>query len=175
MKIIKYSNQSKYYKDVTIHACPPGDIKVSILRGKILQECDKRIKTWYTDWPKDLWYCVIAETQNNPFSIACARTDGKVMCYLYTLKQYRKNYRDLAQTDYTQIFIDNAITDEIYLSIDAFSKKHERLAKAWDRVITNGGIPDEYTPYKGKWLYDGVQTYRGIDQHFYKLNLKGRQ
>jgi len=168
----KYSTQSTFYKDVTISRCQPTDFLVSVLRKDILSECDEKVAGWFTSWPKDLWYCLVATVDGKPFSIASARQDGKVMCYLYTLKEYRVKYRDLAQTDYTRIFIDNATTDSLYLTIDAFSNKHKRLAKAWDRTIMNGQIPNEFTPYKGKWKYEGIKEYRGVDQHFYRLNIK---
>lgn len=168
----KYSTQSAYYKDVKITVCEPTDNLVTKLRKQIINECNDKVKGWFDVWPKDLWYSVVAEVDNKPFSIASARKDGKVMCYLYTLKEYRVKYRDLAQTDYTRLFIDNAVTDELYLTIDAFSDKHKRLAKAWDRSIMNGGIPEEFTPYKGKWRYDGISTYRHVEQHFYRLDIK---
>ena len=169
----QYSIQSRYYPNVVLNICDPFGSLVTQMLNLILDECkDKTICSWYKMWHvKEVWYSVVATIDQKPFSIASAKKDGKVLCYLYTLEKYRKSFRDLVQTDYTQIFIDNAITDSIYLGIDTFTKKHKSVAKAMDRVIMNGGIPDRYTPYKGKWTYSGVTQHKGVDQHIYKLDV----
>ena len=166
---------SKHYNDVTIYRCQPYDPIVERMVLHILEECDDHPSTWFEDLGrKNLWYLLVAVVNNQPISICGCREDGKVLCYLYTLKEYRNKYRGLAQIDYVPIFIENAKTDKIYLTVHAYDKKHERLARAWDRLI-NSGNPPEKQPYRGKWKYLGVKEYRGVDQHWYELDYKNIQ
>lgn len=169
---MKVEWSSNYYDDVVIKVCQPEDILTEFMVLRILQECDDHPKLWFENLAKkDLWYLLIATIDDQPISICGCRKDGKVLCYLYTLKEYRNKYRGLAQIDYIPIFIENAITDKIYLTVHDYDKKHKRLARAWDRLISSG-IPSEVQPTRGKWEYKGIKEYRGVDQHWYELDYK---
>ena len=166
---------SVHYDDVVIYRCQPEDILTERIVLKILDECDKPLKVWFEDLAeKDLWYLLVACIGDTPISICGCRKDGKVLCYLYTLKEYRNKYRGLVQIDYVPIFVENAITEKLYLTVHAYDKKHERLARAWDRLI-HSGQPPEKQPYRGKWKYLGIKEYRGVDQHWYELDYKSIQ
>lgn len=170
---VKWS--SNYYDDVTIYRCQPEDILTEEIVLRILDECNDHPRLWFEDLAnRDLWYLLIATVNDKPISICGCREDGKVLCYLYTLKEYRNEYRGLAQIDYVPIFIEDAKTDKIYLTVHAYDTKHKRLARAWDRLIVSG-IPDEVQPYRGKWIYKGIEEYRGVDQHWYELDYKNIQ
>jgi len=169
MKDKWYSN---YYDNIVIYRCQPNDDLVKKITVSILQECEDHPRQWFEKLDqKDLWYVLVACIDNNPISICGCRKDGKVLCYLYTLKNYRNKYRGIAQIDYVPIFIENTITDKIYLTVHAYDKKHEKLARAWDRLISSGR-PPEKQPYRGKWKYLGIKEYRGVDQHWYELDYK---
>lgn len=166
---------SVYYDDVTIHRCQSDHSLVKEIILKILDECNDHPKNWFQNLhKKGLWYLLIACVEDKPISICGCREDGKVLCYLYTLKEYRNKYRGLAQIDYVPIFIENATTDKIYLTVHAYDKKHEKLAGAWDRLI-NSGLPPDKQPYRGKWKYLGIKEYRGVEQHWYELDYKSIQ
>ena len=162
---------SNYYKDLSYKVCLPTDTLVSNLISSIIEVENGHPKEWFLNWHKyDLWYSIVAIKNNEPISIASARKDGKILCYLYTLPKYRNMYRELAQIDYIPIHVQLADTRILYLSIHAFDKKHERLAKAWDRKILNN-LPNNVTPYRGKFVYKGVKEYRNVPQHIYELDL----
>lgn len=147
---------------------------VTDLRKEILKECKGITREWYFNWDKrveDIEYCIVATKNGKPFSFVSYRSDGKVLCYLYTLRKYRNDYRGLVQIDYLSLHIRFAKVDEIYLTIDAYDKTHSRLAKAWDRKILSG-VDDSLQPYRGKFEYQGVIEYRGTDQHKYTLDIK---
>jgi hypothetical protein len=163
--------QSNYYKDLNYKVCLPTDNTVLDLISLIVEVELGHPKEWFTNWHKyDLWYSIVAMKDNLPISIASARKDGKILCYLYTLPKYRNMYRELAQIDYIPIHVELAKTRILYLSIHAFDKKHERLAKAWDRKILNH-LPNDVTPYRGKFVYKGIKEYRHVPQHIYELDL----
>jgi|TARA_Y100000022_G_C13253935_1_gene378636 hypothetical protein len=170
----KYSIPSIYYEDVRINICHPLDDLPKQIVKEILNELneDDHVYSWFNDWgERDLWYCVVATVNEKPISIAGASKDGKVLRYLYTLKPYRIKYRGIAQMDFMRVFVNKAITPTLYISIHAFTKKHEKLARSYDRQMLSG-VPRELQPYAGKWKYEGVRTYRNVDQHHYRLYLK---
>jgi len=168
-----YSIPSIYYKDVQINVCDPHSDLVQKILQDILAECENEIiRSWYENWHnKGLWYCTVATVNGLPFSIAGAKQDGKVLCYLYTLKDYRIKYRGIPQMDYMRVFVDRAVTDTLYMGVHAITKKHEKLARSYDRQIMSG-VPRELQPYAGKWKYEGVQEYRNSPQHIHRLYLK---
>ena len=168
----QHSIPSIYYKDVRINICDPCDDLVTWMPDKILKECDdNNIRSWYTNWKnKDLWYCTVATAQGSPISIAGAKKDGKVLCYLYTLKEHRIKHRGIPQMDFMRVFVDKAIGDTLYMGVHAFTKKHEKLARSYNRQIMSG-VPRELQPYAGKWKYEGVQEYRNSQQHIHRLYL----
>ena len=51
------------------------------------------------------------------------------------------------------------------------TKKHEKLARSYNRQIMSG-VPRELQPYAGKWKYEGVQEYRDSPQHIHRLYFK---
>lgn len=171
--MVPYSIPSVYYDDVKIEVCYPDDSLIELLLMFIINECDPQdhIYNWYKNWARNnLWYCAVATVNGFPISIAGAREDGKVLCYLYTLKDYRIKYRGIPQMDFMRVFVDNAKTETLYMGVHAFTKKHEKLARSYNRQMFSG-VPRELQPYAGKWKYEGVQTYRNVDQHIHRLYL----
>lgn len=169
----KYLIPSVYYDDVKINVVDPFDDLVIEMIQYILEECDPNdhVKTWYLDWDhKDLWYCCIATINDKPIALAGASKDGKVLRYLYTLKNYRIKYRGIPQMDFMRVFVEKAVTDSLYIGIHAFTKKHEKLAKSYDRQMLSG-VPRELQPWAGKWKYEGVKVYRNSDQHIWRLDI----
>lgn len=178
----KKSYQSNYYNNVSIQVLEPNDsivlqlveeIKYEIMHSGDINQA--RLYNWYENWQnKDIEYTLVAveNDTNKPFGMSSYKSDGKVLCYLYALSDYRVKYRDLAQIDYLPLHVKYCTLDKIYLSIHAFTKSHERLAKAWNKKILNGGIPEEVTPYKGRFKYCGVQKVANVDQHVYELEIK---
>ncbi len=162
---------SNYYLDLQIHKCDINDELVKQFQKHILDnEKSKKIKLWYKELEhRDLEYFLIATLDNKPIS-GCGYGDGKVLRYLYTIKEYRNKYRGLAQIDYVPLFVKLTDRKKLYLSIDAYDDTHKRLSKAWDRVILSG-IPADKQPYRAKWKYIGIYKYRGVDQHFYELEI----
>ncbi len=172
--MVKYSIPSVYYSDIQISVCDPYDSLVQKLLLNILNEInsDDHIYDWYDDWEsKNLWYVVVAHINGFPISLAGAREDGKVLCYLYTLKDYRIKYRGIPQMDFMKVFVKEAITDTLYMGVHAFTKKHEKLARSYNRQMFSG-VPRELQPYAGKWIYEGVKTYRNSEQHIHRLYYK---
>lgn len=169
----QYSIPSIYYKDVQINVCDPYDNLVQKILLNILKECDNDIiRSWYLNWEsKELWYCVVATVNGFPITISGAKEDGKVLCYLYTLKDYRIKYRGIPQMDFMRVFVDKAKTETLYMGVHAISKKHEKLARSYNRQMMSG-VPRELQPYAGKWKYEGVQKYRNSEQHIHRLYLK---
>ena len=169
----KYSIPSVYYDDVKINVVDPfSDLTIDMVQC-ILEECDPddHVKNWYLDWDnKDLWYCCIATINNKPIALAGASEDGKVLRYLYTLKDYRIKYRGIPQMDFMRVFVEKAVTDTLYIGIHAFTKKHEKLARSYDRQMLSG-VPRDLQPWAGKWKYEGVETYRNSQQHIWRLHL----
>ncbi len=166
--------QSNYYEDLKIHKCDITHNLVQKFKENILKkETDKKILLWYDDLlNRDLEWFLISTLNNEPIS-GCGYGDGKVLRYLYTLKEYRNKYRGLAQIDYVPLFVKLTNRKKLYLSIDAYDDTHKKLSKAWDRVILSG-IPAEKQPYRAKWKYIGIYKYRGAMQHFYELDLNDR-
>tara|TARA_B100000029_G_scaffold489494_1_gene547299 strand:- start:238 stop:765 length:528 start_codon:yes stop_codon:yes gene_type:complete len=169
--VAKNSYQSNYYSDIIIHKCDIDNILVLKFQQQILEkETNETILSWYRQLKdKELEWFLIATLNGNPIS-GCGYGHTKVLRYLYTFKEYRNKYRGLAQIDYVPLFVKITNEKRLFLSIDAYDKTHEKLAKAWDRVILSG-IPPEKQPYRAKWKYIGVYKYKNIDQHFYELNL----
>lgn len=169
---------SNYYNDITVQklSYDHSDVLkfVEIVKTDIMESrklSTAKMYKWYENWIKnDIEYTLLAYCNKTPISFASYKSDGKVLCYLYTLKDYRNIYRELAQIDYLPIHVHYTSLNKLYLSIDAFDKAHERLAKAWDRKLISG-IPEHLTPYRGKFKYCGVNVVRGVNQHIYELEI----
>ena len=90
-------HQSNYYKDIEIYKLSCDDTEVlnfvESVKCDIICENTKNSEKayrWYDEWhKKDIEYTLLAYAKGTPISFSSYKSDGKILCYLYTITEYR--------------------------------------------------------------------------------------
>lgn len=155
------------------------DESVVFLIDQILNECDWKVREWYSDPKRIKRYqsAYIMYTKNmEPFSISFKNHYNgwdRIGQLHYTLKSFRKEYPSamLRENGFLDTHYNDCDSKGIFFSIHLYNKRmitqstmmNERLINTYGKKLTH---------LRNELLDLGVQQFHEVDQHFFVLPKK---